>query len=166
MAASVFLMSLATLVWLSGEDMLLGLMLVIVVLGWGLLFVYGVISSVRAARQREDRWASQQLLGWLGGVLALTVLLVLGFAGAPEKVRFRLSRDALVDAGERVLAGEHPTRAALYGFELTTIVEGCAMLRTGTAFIAEFGWAYCPTGRPALPGFEHVEGALYTYDWD
>lgn len=81
-------------------------------------------------------------------------------------IRFRLSRDALVDAGRQVLRGEHPIRAGLYSFGETSVMGDCAMLRTGTFAISEFGWAYCPTGRPVPPDSEHVEGQLYKYDFD
>jgi hypothetical protein len=50
----VAVLCVATLVWLSGEDMILGWMLIFVVLGWGLLVAFGIVSSVRA-RRRADR---------------------------------------------------------------------------------------------------------------
>jgi hypothetical protein len=87
-----------------------------------------------------------------------------GVAGAPEHVRIWLSRDALIDAGERVLAGEHPSRAGLYGFGQTSILDDCAVLETSTFMISSIGFAYCPTREPAA--FEHLGGALYKYVYD
>jgi hypothetical protein len=63
-----------------------------------------------------------------------------------------------------VLAGEHPTRAGLYGFSETSILEDCAMLETGTFAIDSYGFAYCPTG--GRPGYEQLGGALYEYSDD
>jgi hypothetical protein len=71
----------------------------------------------------------------------------------------------LVDADQRVLKGEHPRRAGSYSFGRTSVMGDCAMLRTGTSAISGLGGAYCPTGRPARPS-EHVDGQLYTYDFD
>jgi hypothetical protein len=167
LAACVALLGFGTLVWLSGEDMLLGWMLLLVVVGWGLLAGFGIVSSVKAVRRGTDRLARQRLvLGWIGCSLALFGSLGLGVAGVSADVRFRLSRHALVDAGERVLAGEHPTRAGLFALGRTSVMGECAMLRTGTFAVGEFGWAYCPTGRPVPPGWEHVEGKLYKYEFD
>jgi len=164
--ATVAVLVPSTLVWLSGLDMLVGLMLLFVPLGWGLLLAYGVLSFVRAVRLRRDRWLEQQAVGWAACLLACTVALQLGVLGVPEEVRFRISADALAAAGERVLAGEHPTRAALYTFERTRVEDGCALLTSGLFFISEYGWAYCPDRRLASPAFQHVDGALYTYDFD
>jgi len=140
--------------------------MIIVLLGWGLLGAYGILSFVRAARDRDERWLERQAIGWASCLLALTVTLQLGFLGAPENVRIWISADALADAGERVLTGEHPTRAALYGFDETRVEDGCALLTTSRFFISESGWAYCPNGDPRSGRFEHVQGALYTYFFD
>lgn len=164
LAAAVGFLVIATLVWMSGEDMLIGLMLLVVTGGWGLLAVYGIASFVRAARSRTSHWLQQWAIVWLGCVAALLGSFGLGIAGAPEGVRISLSRDSLIEAGERVLAGEHPTRAGLYGFSETSIVGDCAMLETGTFAIDSYGFAYCPTGE--RPGYEHLGGALYKYAYD
>jgi hypothetical protein len=163
-ATCVAVLSLATLLWLSGEDMILGWMLIFVVVGWGLLVAFGIVLSVRARRHRSVR--HRLVLGWICCSLALTGSLAIGFAGVPEHIRFRLSRDALIDAGQQVLKGEHPKRAGLYSFDKTSVMGDCAMMRTGTFAISEFGWAYCPTGRPVPPSSKHVEGQLYKYDFD
>jgi hypothetical protein len=164
LAAAVGFLVMATLVWMSGEDMLIGLMLLLVAGGWSLVAVYGIASFVRAARSRSSHWLQQWAIVWLGCLAAFLGSFGLGVAGAPEGVRISLSRDSLIDAGERVLVGEHPTRAGLYGFSETSIVEDCAMLETGSVAIDSFGFAYCPTG--ARPGDEHLGGALYKYSHD
>ena len=162
--ATVGLLIGATLVWSSGEDMLFGLLLVVVMGGWGLVALERSVSLVRAVRDRR----SGRLRSWAVGSLACLVALVgaagLSAAGVPEDVRIRVSRRALVDAGERVLAGEHPARAGLYGLSDTTVSGDCALLETGTFMISSFGFAYCPTGGRA--GFEPVGGALYEYSYD
>ena len=109
LAAAVSFLVIATLVWMSGEDMLIGLMLLVVIGGWSLLAVYGIASFVRAARSRSSRWLQQWAVAWLGCTTAFLGSFGLGIAGAPEGVRISLSRDSLIDAGERVLAGEHLT---------------------------------------------------------
>ena len=164
LAVSVGFLVLATMVWSSGEDMFIGWMLLVVTGGWGLLAVYGIVSFVRAARVRPAHWLRQWALVWLGCLVAFLGSVGIGVAGAPEHVRIWLSRDALVDAGEQVLAGQHPRRAGLYGLGETSILGDCAMLETGTFVISSFGFAYCPTGEPTA--FEHVGGALYKYVYD
>jgi hypothetical protein len=164
LASSVGVLVLATMVWMSGSDMFFGSMLFLVVAGWGLLAVYGLISFARAARHRAGHWLQEWALVWLGCAVVFVGSLGVGVAGVPEDVRIRLSRDALIDAGQRVLAGEHPSRAGLYGFGRTTVVGECAMLEIGTIAVDSFGFAYCPAAAP--PAFEHVNGALYRYAYD
>ena len=64
----------------------------------------------------------------------------------------------------RVLAGEHPSRAGLYGLGETTVVGDWAIPATGTFVMDSFGFAYRPT--QAAPAFEHVNGGLYKYGYD
>lgn len=87
-------------------------------------------------------------------------------AGLPEHVRIWLSRDGLISAGERVLAGETPPRAGLYGFRQTSIDRGCAMMETGIFFLDSLGFAYCPVGAPAASERHHLGGGLYKYAHD
>lgn len=63
--AAAFL-ALATLVWSSGDDMFFGLMLLLVLGGWGLLGLFGVASFVHAARSGSPRWLTRWALVWLG----------------------------------------------------------------------------------------------------
>jgi hypothetical protein len=89
----------------------------------------------------------------------------IGVTGVPENARIALSRSALVDAGERVLAGQHPSRAGLYGFTRTEVSGDCALLQVGTVMIDSFGFAYCPT--PTSARFEDdLGGGLYRYSFD
>lgn len=164
--ATVAFLGPITLVWLSGTDMFIGWLLLIVPLGWGLLGAYGVLSFVRAARDRGDRWLERQAIGWTSCLVVSTVTLQLGWVGASENVRIWISADALASAGERVLAGEHPTRAALYGFDQTRVMDGCALMTTARLAIDESGWAYCPQGQPSSQPFNHVRGSLYSYSFD
>lgn len=164
LAASVAFLTLATLVWSSGEDMFFGSMLLVVAAGWGLVGLYGIVSFVRAAQSRTRHWLRSVAVTWIGCVAAFLGSVGIGLAGVPEDVRIWLSRDALIDAGRQVLAGEHPTRAGLYGFGDTSIVDDCAMLETSTFAISSSGFAYCPTHEPTA--FEHVGGSLYRYTFD
>ncbi|MDQ4096906.1 MAG: hypothetical protein M3144_03420, partial [Actinomycetota bacterium] len=50
------LLAIATLIWSSGEDMFIGLMLLLVLGGWGALGLWGLASFVRAARVRTTGW--------------------------------------------------------------------------------------------------------------
>ena len=155
----------ATLVWSSGEDMFFGLLLVIVLGGWGLVAVHGVASLVVAGHERAPQWFRRWAIGSIGGLVAFVGSLGIGAAGVPEDVRIRLSRDDLTNAGERVLAGEHPTRAGLYGLSETRVTDDrCALLETGNFAVSSFGFAYCPDGR--RPGSEHLGGGLYKYSYD
>lgn len=163
-AASVGLLMMATMVWSSGEDMFFGLLLIVVLGGWGLLALYGIVSFVQAARERAPSWFRRWSLGSLGCLVAFVGSAGVGAAGVPEDVRIRVSRGALVDAGERVLAGEHPTRAGLYGLGHTSVSGDCALLETGSFMISSFGFAYCPNGTAA--GHEHLGGGLYKYFFD
>ncbi len=158
LALSVGVLVLATMVWLSGDDMFFGSMLLVVTAGWGLLAVYGVVSFVRAARRRTGHWLREWAFVSLACLVAFVGSVGVGVAGLPEDVRIWLSRDALVDAGQRVLAGHHPSRAGLYGLGQTTVVGDCAMLETGSFAMDSFGFAYCPTHVPSA--FELVDGAL------
>ena len=54
LAASVAFLTLATLVWSSGEDMFFGSMLLVVAAGWGLVGLYGIVSFARAAQSRTE----------------------------------------------------------------------------------------------------------------
>ncbi len=162
--ASVGLLILATMVWLSGADMLIGWMLIVVLGGWSLVAIHASVSFVRLAPTRPPHWFREWAVVSLGCLAAFTASMGVGFAGVPEDVRIGLSRDALIDAGKKVLAGEHPARAGLYGFRDTRVSSACAMLETGGFAIDSFGFAYCPTRAPA--GFEHVGGPLYKYTYD
>ncbi len=74
-----------------------------------------------------------------------------GATCGPEGVRLGLSRAVLVAAGEKVLAGEQPRRAGLYGFRNSFASGGCAFLEAGTFGIESFGFAYCPDGDGRRP---------------
>ncbi|MGI8685592.1 MAG: hypothetical protein ACR2MO_10985 [Acidimicrobiales bacterium] len=164
MTASLGILVAATLVWLSGSDMFFGYLLLVVPLGWVVVAAYLIIATVVDWRRGDS--ARPGLIASAAGVLALIAAVGVGFSGVAESVRIAASRDALTSAGQAVLAGGHPARAGLYGFEATSISEGCAILTSGTVFIGEFGWAYCPAGTPASSRFEYVGGALYTYTVD
>ena len=156
---------MATLVWLSGADMFFGSLLLLVLFGWGALGLLGGASFARAARVRREGWLHDWALVWVGCLAALVGSVAIGVTGVPENVRIALSRGALVDAGERVLWGEHPSRAGLYGFTRTEVSGGCALLQIGTVMIDSFGFAYCPTASSAR--FEDdLGGGLYRYLFD
>jgi len=163
-AVAVGLLVGATWVWSSGDDMFIGLLLVVVVGGWGLLALERLVGLVRAVRAPTPGWLRSWAVGSVGCLVALVGAVGVCATGAPEDVRIRLSRHALVDAGERVLAGEHPERAGLYGLGDTRIVGDCALLETGTFMISSFGFAYCPAGAPAR--YQPVGGPLYEYTFD
>jgi len=154
---------LATMVWSSGEDMFFGSLFLLVLGGWGLLGLVGVAWFIRSAWAHAEGWLREWALVWLGCATAFLGSVAVAVTGAPESARIELSRSALVDAGERVLAGEHPGRAGLYGLSSTEIRNGCAMLGTGAA-ISSSGFAYCPAGSPS--GFRDLGGGLYKNDAD
>ena len=154
-------LAIATLVWSSGGDMLIGLVLVLVLAGWSVLGLYGITSFVRAARTRLPHWLRDWASVWLGCLAALVASVGIAATGVPEDLRIAVSRGALIDAGEKVLAGDHPSRAGLYGFSETRLADGCAMLETGTFAIDSFGFAYCPTQSPT--GFDALGGGLFKY---
>ena len=154
-------LGVATLIWSSGGDMFIGLLMLLVLGGWGALGLWGFASFVRAARTRPIHWLRDWATVWLGCAVALLGSVAIGVTGAPEAVRIDLSRKALVDAGNSVLAGEHPDRAGLYGFSETRVSGDCALLETGTFAIDSFGFAYCPKGNPG--GFEDLGGGLFKY---
>ena len=158
-------MVVATLVWLSGPDMFFGSMLLLVLVGWGALGLLGVTAFVRAARSRPEGWLHDWAPAWVGCAAALVASVALGVTGAPEGARIALSRSALIDAGEKVLAGEHPCRAGLYGLGRTQVSGGCALLQIGTAFIDSLGFAYCPTGSSGRFD-DDLGGGLYTFSFD
>lgn len=160
----VGLLAGATFVWSSGQDMFVGLLLLVVPVGWGLLALERVVSLLRAVRNRARGGLRSWAVGSLGCLVVLVGSVGICAAGVPEDVRVRLSRAALVDAGERVLAGEHPERAGLYGLSDTTVADDCALLETGTFAVSSFGIAYCPAGAP--PGYHPVGGPLYEYSYD
>ena len=148
-------LTLATLVWLSGTDMLLG-MLLFVPLGWAVLGACGLVSLVRAGRARTTHaWRRDEAPLWLGCLIGLVASTGLGLAGVPEHLRYVSSRPALVRAGEDVLDGGHPARAGLYGLRTTRVEDGCAVLVTATFFVSESGYAYCrtPEGPRLVPHF-------------
>jgi hypothetical protein len=163
-ALSVGVLVVTTLVWSSGEDMSIGWLLLVVPAGWGLLALHRAVTLVRAAREGVPRRLRPWAVGTLGCMVALVGTAGICAAGWPEDVRVRVSRGALVDAGERVLAGEHPIRAGLYGFSGTTVSGDCALLETGAFMIDSFGIAYCPAGAPSW--YEPLGGALYEYSYD
>lgn len=154
----------ATLIWSSGSDMLLGGVLLFVLGGWATLGLWALAWFGRAARTRRPHWLRDWASVWLGCMAALVGSVAVGASGAPEAVRLGLSRGALIEAGERVLSGEHPSRGGLYSFSDTRVINGCAMLETGRFAVDSFGFAYCPMGDPG--GFEHLGGSLYRYAHD
>jgi hypothetical protein len=164
LVVSVVFLVVATMVWLSGFDMFLGSMLLVVVGGWALVAVCGIVTFARAARGGSERWFQRWTVVWLGCLVALVGSVGIGLAGVPDEARVRLSRGALRNAGERVLAGEEPSRAGLYGFRRTSIEGGCAMMETAIVAIDVVGFAYCPSGGPAA--FEDLGGGLYQYHLD
>lgn len=164
LAVSVAFLVVATMVWLSGFDMFIGSMLFVVAGGWGLLAAYGIVSFARAAQGGSERWFQRWTVVWLGCLVALVGSVGIGLAGMPEEARVWLSRGALTNAGERVLAGEQPTRAGLYGFRGTSIEGGCAIMDTAIIAIDVVGFAYCPTRAPAA--FGDLGGGLYQYYLD
>ena len=163
-AVPVGALVVTTLVWASGTDMSIGWLLLVVPAGWGLLALHRAVTLVRAAREGRPRQLQPWAVGTLGCVVALVGTAGICAAGWPEDVRIRVSRSALVDAGERVLAGEHPTRAGLYGLSGTTVSGDCALLETGAFMIDSFGIAYCPAGAPSR--YEPLGGPLYEYAFD
>ena len=156
---AVFSVATLTLVWLSSPDMFVGWLMLIVPLGWSLIGVFALVAVVtRSPRLHQPRVVWRVCLG------TCLVSIGAGLMGVSEQIRIALSRDALVDAGQRVLAGERPTRAALYGLKHTSVSGGCALMTTGGLFIDSFGWAYCPDGAPEA--FEPVGGSLYKFAFD
>ena len=98
--------------------------------------------------------------------VALITSLILGAFGVPGKIRLAVSAPALAQAGKRVLEGEEPKTARLYGFRETREQHGCAILTTQAIFIDEYGWAYCPQGPPpaySKETFLPVGRDLYRY---
>ena len=157
------LLTVSTLIWTSGADMLFGSMLILVVVGTIAFGLWCVASFVVAVRPRTHDWFHLWGTTWIGCIAVLVGCAGLGFVGVAEDVRIELSRSALIEAGENVLAGEHPDRAGLYGFQETIVSGDSALLETGTFAIDSFGIAYCPKG--GRPGFTDLGGGLYAYSF-
>lgn len=163
LATSVGLLVLATEVWLSGPDMFFGWILVVVVSGWSLVALVLMTGVAIIWRRSGVRSLGSQMVACAACLLACVLSVGVGLFGVPEYVRMKLSRGALIEAGEAVLSGKNPARAGLYGFVATSVTEGCAILSTGSWALAEFGWGYCPDGTPPSQEFEHADGPLFTY---
>lgn len=165
-AASVAFPATATLVWLSGVDMLIGLLFPCVIVAWAILGAFTFVISRRTA-DTAPRW--RRVLA--AGAAAAVTVGTLGALGVPAAVRFAASARELANAGQRVLDGGSPGRAGLYGFSSTRVYGGCAILVTQNFFIDEYGWAYCPSGPPEIrlvhkERFELRRGNLYAYAFE
>jgi hypothetical protein len=140
------------LVVTSGPDMLIGLLPVAALACWVVAVVFAGVKRRRTL---------------LLAALAVPVLAVLvGTAGVPGSVRFKLSEGGIASAGREVLAGAQPDRAGLYGLKRAFVHGECAVMTTQGFAIEEWGWAYCPDGRdPDGEGsfFTRRTSTIYAY---
>lgn len=135
-----------TLVAVSGPDRVIGFLPVGMLGAWMLTFAFLV--------QRRQGVA-------LASLVILSVLAVgAGILSIPSELRLRTSQGQIAAAGEQVLRGESPERAGSYWI-LDSWVDGdCAVMRTQSFVLDDYGVAYC-AGEPASGFLSHRFGRIY-----
>jgi hypothetical protein len=133
---------------LSGPDRVIGFLPVGLLGLWMLTFAFLV--------QRRQGAA-------LASLVVLSVLAVgAGVLSIPSEVRLRTSEGQIAAAGEQVLRGESPERAGSYWI-LDSWVDGdCAVMRTQSFVLDDYGIAYC-AGSPDSGFLSHRFGRIYDY---
>ncbi|MFN7150603.1 MAG: hypothetical protein ACK4V6_14145 [Microthrixaceae bacterium] len=99
----------------------------------------------------------------LASLVALSVLAVgAGILSIPSEVRLRTSEGQIAAAGERILRGESPERAGSYWILDSWIDGDCAVMRTQSFVLDDYGIAYC-AGTPDSGFLSHRFGQIYDY---
>lgn len=152
LVTAVIVVGVGGLVAFSGDDTAIGLLPIALGILW--LATIGVVAVLRRGR----------LLAAL--LIVTTVVVAIGIAGAPAKLRARLSQSQLAAASARVEAGESVNRVGLYWPDRSWYDDDrhCAVFATQSFFIDTSGVAYCSGAALPTPGdFEHLVGNVYSY---
>lgn len=146
--AMVAIVVVGILAAVSGPDRAIGFLPVGLLGVWWLTFVF--------LAQRRQGTA-------LASLVALSLLAVgAGILSIPSEVRLRTSEGQIAAAGERILRGESPDRAGSYWI-LDSWVDGdCAVMRTQSFVLDDYGIAYC-AGSPDSGFLSHRFGDVYDY---
>lgn len=146
--AMVAVVVVGILAALSGPDLVIGFLPV------GLLGVWMLTFAFLVQRRHGVALASLAILS----VLAVGA----GVLSIPSEVRLRTSEGRIAAAGERILRGESPERAGSYRI-LDSWVDGdCAVMRTQSLVLDDYGIAYC-AGEPDSGFLSHRFGRIYDY---
>ncbi len=137
------------LVCVSGQDLLVSFLPLLVVAGW--------FSSCALAM----RWRSRSFLVVLG-TIPVAVLLA-GLLSWPAVGRAAVSQDALASASGSEGVSRSGTRIGLYWVNWSRKEAGCTIFVTESLLGDESGVAYCPDGRPRSPHLDHLVGNVYSY---